>query len=241
MALKRNLTKAEFDGLNATLQAEYKAEGEGYVLDASGFDDPVELKRAKEHEVKARKLAEDKATALETKLATITETDATRRGDVDALKASYEDKMKLQEKDFKTQLKAKDGFINSTLIDSVANALASELSGENAHLLLPHIKSRLSADLTGDVPLTRVLDKDGKPSAFNLEDLKKEIGADKRYASIVIASKASGGGAAGGAGGGGAASGEKKFKDLNDAERSDWFKRDPAGFQKASEDSRRAI
>jgi hypothetical protein len=46
MALKRKLTKAEHAALQPLLQAEYKAEGEDFVLDASGFEDPGELKRA---------------------------------------------------------------------------------------------------------------------------------------------------------------------------------------------------
>lgn len=242
MALKRKITKADFDALNPLLQAEYKAEGVDYVLDAEGFDDPAELKRAKDREVEARKVSDAKVKELETKLATITDTDARRAGDIATLEKSWQAKLDKTIADSTLVVAGKDKFIQTTLVDSVAQSLASELAGESAIVLLPHIKARLSADLTGEKPLTRVLDNDGKPSAASVEDLKKEIAADNRFKAVVIASKASGGGAAGGGGrpnGGGAAPSNKKFKELNDQERIDWHKRDPEGFKVAAEADKR--
>lgn len=239
--LKRKLTKAEHAALQPLLQAEYKAEGEEFVLDASGFDDPGELRRALDR-VRAEKTASDvKITELSTQLATITNVDARRAGDVATLEKSYKDQAAAKELEHKTALASKDKFIQETLVDSVALSMATELSGENAIVLLPHIKARLSAELAGEKPLTRVLDKDGKPSAMGIEDLKKEISTDKRFAAVVIASKASGGGAAGGGkpNGGGAPGGTKKFQELNDAERREWFQRDPKGFQDASKEANR--
>ena len=40
---------------------------------------------------------------------------------------------------------------------------------------------------------------------------------------------------------GGAGSGGKKFKELNDQERTDWYKRDPAGFETAAAADRRVF
>lgn len=234
MALKRKLTKAEHTALNPLLQAEYAAEGDDFVLQAEGFDDPVELKRAKEHEVTARKAAETEVTRLKTQIATITQTDATRAGDVAALETSWKEKLAVQKAESKAALEQKDRFIQSTLVDSVAVSIAAELSGDNAALLLPHITPRLTADLSGEKPLTRVIDKDGKPSALSVDDLKKELSGNKLFAPIIIASKASGGGAAGRPGNGGAATGQKKFSELNDQERTAWFKSDPDGFKQAS-------
>jgi hypothetical protein len=243
MALKRKITKAEHTALNPLLQAEYKADGEDFVLDASGFDDPAELKRAKDREVELKKTALAEVETLKTQLATITNVDARRAGDIETLEKSWKSKLDLATSDAALKLAEKDKFIQGVLVDSVATSLASELSGENAHLLLPHITPRLVADLTGAKPLTRVLDGEGKPSALSVEDLKKEISGNKKFAPIIIASKASGGGAAGGVqhGNGGADSGDKKFNDYTEKERTEWYKRDPVGFQAAAEANRRVF
>ncbi|WEM33661.1 head scaffolding protein [Pseudomonas phage PSA-KC1] len=58
---------------------------------------------------------------------------------------------------------------------------------------MPHIKSRLMADFEGDTPVTRVLDKDGKPSALTIDELANEFVANKDFSAIITASKASGG------------------------------------------------
>lgn len=246
MALKRQITKAEFDALDAILQKEYKAEGADFVLDASGFDDPVELKRAKDRESQGRRDAEAEAARLKTELATITNTDARRAGDVEALEKSWKTKMDDAVNAAKAETKKKDQFIAKTLVTNTARALAAELGGDNSELLLPHIERRLTLDTSGEEPITRVLDKDGKPSAFSVEDLKKEITNDTRYAPLVIASKASGGGAAGGNrpgnnGGAAAPGGPKKLKEMGDQERKDFFARDPKGFEEAVKADRRVI
>ena len=72
--------------------------------------------------------------------------------------------------------------------------MAAEIS-TSPSLLLPHIKARLQADLDGDAPATKVLDRDGKPSAMTVADLSKEFVDNKDFAAIIRATKASGGGA----------------------------------------------
>lgn len=242
MALKRKITKAEHTALNALLRAEYKPDGEDFVLDAEGFDDPAELKRALDRERQEKKIAADKALAAETELRTLKEGSARANGDIATLEKSWKEKEALREKEHKLDIEKRDKHLQSTLVDSVAMQLASDLGGENAALLLPHIKGRLTADLTGDTPLTRVLDKDGKASAFSVEDLKKELAADARFKAVVIVGKGSGGGAAGaGRQNGGAGNGQKKFNELNEAERVEWYKRDPQSFEQASVQARREL
>ena len=51
----------------------------------------------------------------------------------------------------------------------------------------------MQADFEGDSPVTRVLDKDGKPSAMTVEELAAEFVANKDFSAIITASKASGG------------------------------------------------
>lgn len=233
--LKRKITKTEHTALNALLQAEYKAEGEEFVLSAEGFDDPTELKRALDRVREESKVATQKATAAETALNTLKEGQARANGDIATLEASWKEKMKVAEGEHKIEMAKVNKHLQATLIDSVALKLATDIAGTNADLLLPHIKTRLVTDLTGESPLTRVVDKEGKPSASSVEDLRKEISSDGRFKAIVVASKASGGGAAGGerSAGGGAPS-DKKFGELNDKERTEFYKRDPDAFAAAS-------
>lgn len=244
MALKRKVTKTEFAALNPLIQAEYTLTGDEYVLNAEGFEDPAELKRAKDREVEARKAAEEKATKATEELRLLKEGTARSSGDIVTLEKSYKDKEALREKEHKAELAKRDTHLKQTLIDAVALKLAAELGGENAALLLPHITPRLTADVSGDVPLTRVLDKDGKPSAFSVEDLKKEISTDARFKSVIVVSNATGGGAAGGGTGGGSGAPTdktKKFNDLTPAERAAWYKEAPAEFEAASKANQTAI
>lgn len=239
MSLKRKITKAEHAALIPALQVEYKAEGEEFVLDAEGFEDPAELRRAKDREVEARKAAEKKAADAAEELRLSKESTARTSGDIVTLEKSWKDKLAANDASHKAEIAKLDKHLQSTLVDSVASQLAAEIAGENAAILLPHIQRRLTADLSSDTPLTRVLDADGKPSASSVEDLRKEFVANPRFKAVVIVSKASGGGAAGngsknGNGGAGAGAENKKFKDLNDAERVALYKADPAAFEVAS-------
>jgi len=243
MALKHKITKAEFDALAAALQVEYVAKGDAYELDVTGIDDPAELRRAKDREVEARKVAEAARKLAQDKLDAIVNDDAHKAGDIKTLEASWKSKLDIETAKLQKTIDSQTAFIKGTLVDSIATSIATELSGDNAVVMLPHIKARLTADLDSETPTTRVLDKDGKVSALTVADLKKEIAEDKRFSSVVVASHASGGGAAGGNNNnsGGAGSGKKKFKELNDAERTEWFKRDPKGFEEAAQADRRVF
>jgi hypothetical protein len=198
MALKRKIDKAAFDKLSAEIKAEYVEKDGEYVLDLDGGDDGGEdvgaLRRAKDREVQARKDAEKKAREAEAKLAELDTSDARKRGDIEALEKSWKEKHDTTVAEYDAKLKNKDEFISTSLVDNVAAQLAGEIS-TSPKLLLPHIKARLTADLDGDKPATKVLDADGKPSALSLDDLRKEFVDNKEFASIIRASKASGGGA----------------------------------------------
>lgn len=247
--LKRKISKAEHTALVPALQVEYKAVGDDFELDAEGPDDVGELRRAHDREKQAVAAEKAKVVTLETqfndiktKYDLVTATDQRRAGDVAALDKSWKEKFDAANLEAANKLAVKDKFIHTTLVDSVATSMAAELSGDNAAILIPHIKQRLSADLSGETPLTRVIDITGKPTALSVEDLKKEFKENKQFASVIIASKASGGGAAGGSrNNGGAGSGDKKFKDMGDAERTEWFKRDPEGFKQAAAEARRVF
>jgi len=50
MALKRKIDKKTYDALSDDLKAEYTADGEGYILDIDGDENPDELRRARDRE-----------------------------------------------------------------------------------------------------------------------------------------------------------------------------------------------
>lgn len=181
--LSRKITQATFDGLNDILKAEYKKNGDGYVLDA---DDAKEL-------INARDVEKTRADNLKKELDTAKGELVTLRaagGDFTSLEASYKAKIT----DLETQL----GTVNTTLTgerrDRHIGAAADELAKKHftvPGLMKDKIAGRLDLD-PKDNKTIRVLDKDGKPSASSLADLAKEFVDNPEYKAIVVANRASG-------------------------------------------------
>ncbi len=232
--MKHKLNQKEFDELNPALKSEYKQEGSDYILQVEGGEDVGALKRAKEHEKLARQEAEKKAKDLQSAFdVKQEELDNVRRGaipkgDVDALENSWKTKLEAATTSAAQQLKQRDSIIEQVTITSTAQKLATEIS-TSPDLVIPGIKNRLKVELTDNGVVTRVLDVDGKPSAMTVTDLGNEFKTNPIYAAVIIGSKASGGGANGGSGGGSAA---KLLKDMNDSERTDLFRNNPAEFKR---------
>lgn len=180
MALKFKLLASTYNALPDAIKGEYIAgekDGE-YVLDVTDLpqgEDPAPIKRALDNERNAHKATKEKLGAAETTIA--------NAPDVAALRTQHE-----------TEVGKLKAFAESTLIDGAASALAAKISKSPA-LIVPHIKARLIADMTGDKPVTKVIGADGKPSELTIDALGQEFVANKDFASIMIASKASGGGA----------------------------------------------
>ena len=217
MALKKQVSKKEYDKLSDALKEHYK-EGEfsdTFVLDTgeTDEDDPAELRRAKARETEDRKKAQKDLRVAQARIAelegegegdgeTDDETDPpARRGksgraEADAKKIDSAWKAKhekaIGEKDAK--LSAKDAFIKKQMVDSTANSIATKIS-TSPKLLAKAIAERLTVDFDGDEPELIILGEDGKPSGMSLDKLEKEFVANKEYAAIIVGSKASGGGA----------------------------------------------
>lgn len=144
---------------------------------------------------------------------------AKKGGDSEALEKSWQEK-------FNTEIGTKDetiaglnGMISSVTSGAAALSMASEIAVEGqAEGLLPHIKGRLTTEIHDGKPITRVLDKAGKPSAMSLEDLKTELKGTPYLATMISGSKANGTGDPGKKGGG---NGKDSIK------RSDFSKLDP--------------
>lgn len=154
-----------------------------------------ETKEAK----KAKREADEKAKAEADEA-------ARKSGDIAALEKSWQDKFAKREKELTDENAALKNNINGMLIDNVAVKMAGEMAVQgSADLLIPHIKSRLAAEQRDGQFVTVVRDKDGKPSAASLDDLKNEFVGNAAFAPVIVGSKATGGGADGGKPGGGAA------------------------------------
>lgn len=179
MALKFKITKKDYEALSDDMKNEYVAgdkDGE-FVLDVSGLPEPEDtgpLQRALEKERNTNKDLKKEVGTLKQQISDFP--------DVDKLKSDHEAAIGKYKK-----------FTETSLIDGAALALATKISTAPA-LLLPHIKSRLVADMEGDTPVTKVIGADGKPSDMTIEKLGEEFVANKDFASIIIASKARGGG-----------------------------------------------
>jgi hypothetical protein len=179
MAMKFKINKAAYDKLSDEFKGEYIAgdkDGE-YVLDVSDLpqgEDVEPVKRALASEREKNKSLTTKVRELQTTIDSAP--------DVAALTAEHE----------KTTGKLKT-FAEKTLVDNAALALATKIS-TSPSLLLPHIRSRLVADMSGDEPVTKVLGADGKPGDLTIEKLGEEFVANKDFAAIIKASNGSGGG-----------------------------------------------
>lgn len=192
MALKKKLSKAEYEKLSDTIKAEYIEDGDGFRLDIDGDEDTGALKRAKDREAQLRRDAEAKLREAQEELDRINGDDARKKGDIATLEKSWQKKLDDTKAEYEGRVSKLTAHTTKTLVDNVATQIASKISNAPA-LLLPHIKSRLQADFEGDAPVTRVLDKDGKPSAMTVEELAAEFVANKDFSAIITASKASGG------------------------------------------------
>lgn len=182
MALKRKITKTEYDGLNDVLKAEYKANGDNYVLDT---DDATDLINARDLEKREKDAAKTKVKELETELAAIKKAG----GDFEAIETSYKVKIAALE----GQLTEANTTLTNERRDRYANTEAAKIAARFTvpSLMQKEIAKRLDIDPKNPTQV-RVLDKDGKPSAMTIADLEKEFVDNPEYKGIVVASKASG-------------------------------------------------
>lgn len=242
--MKKKIDASAFASLSAELQGKYKLVGTEYILQLEHDDsDPTpELRRALERERQTNASLTTQLTTLNTELATVKTTldgisNKERRaaGDIDAIENSWKAKEKTAKEQHAAELDRKNKQLEKLLVRSVAEQIATEI-GKSPQVILPHILSRLSADLTSDEPMTRVLGVDGRPSAMSIAELKQEFLDNKIFSDIVVVTKGSGGGAHGKgrdtSSGGGASFAGKKFADMTEVERTDLYKANPEDFKR---------
>lgn len=156
-------------------------------------DDTVGLKKNRDELLEEKKLADKaktdaEAAAEETRKEAELEA-ARKKGDVDAITKSFQEKLDAEKA--KADKIVRDAAAKT--LDSEAVKLANKLSdGDNVDLMTEFVKKRLKIDEDGKVKVT---DSDGNLTISTTTDLVEEFKGDKRFASLVTASKASGGGA----------------------------------------------
>lgn len=199
MAVKRKLSKAEFESLSdeaKTMYIENKDRRGEYILDMDpDFNKELQTVLDTQKTTIADlegKVAEGTAALAAEQAKKISKDGSVSKEDFEAYKTSAEKKYTTDTAALNTTIGKKDATIKTHLIDNVANGLATKLS-KSPKLMLPHVKSRLAVDMSGDEPKTIVLDADGRPSAFTIQDLEQEFVANKDFADILIGSRASGG------------------------------------------------
>lgn len=229
MALKFKITKEEYDALDPLIKAEYKGDGAGYVLDTDVQNqDTTALvnahNRVKEElrvmrEGEAQRIAEAEERAREELRASGNTTELERR-------LTEERESLRREKDATIDRRTQQ--LSRVLVQDRANSLARELCGDAWMVMLPHIQSRLVADLDSDIPACKVIAADGQPSTLTVEDLKKEFLSNAAFASIIKGVDSSGGGAGRKPGG----NASKKPEEYSQAERIDLFNTNRAEYDR---------
>lgn len=210
------LVVENLDGVDDSIKPFFVEEDGKFRFDSSKLPDTTKLEQKRQIESDHRKKAEQKASTLETQLKDLQKqiddskhNKASENGDVDALNKSWSDKLTKKETELNEQIGGLQGQLQSILVDNVALSMASELAIEgSAQVLVPHIKSRLSAEQKDGAFATVVKDGEGKASALTLDELKEEIANMPAFAPVIVGSKASGSGADGGQGGGAAHGGD---------------------------------
>lgn len=124
---------------------------------------------------------------------------AKKGGDIEAVEKSWIEKYQKLEAETGQTVQQLNGMVNNLTVGATGHSIASKLALEPQYIdvLMPHILQRLSMEMVNGKPTTRVLGKDGKPSALTLDELADELKGDARFAPIIVGSRAGGGGSAG--------------------------------------------
>lgn len=229
MALKFKITKEEFDALDPSLQAHYKGDGAGYVLDTDAqSDDTTALRNAHERtKEELRQLRADETERLRLAEERIRE-ELRANGNTAELERRLTQEREQLRTELTQQTERRTQQLSRVLVQDRAQSLARELSGDSWMVILPHIQSRLTADLDSDVPACKVIAADGQPSTLSVDDLKKEFLNNPAFASIIVGVNSSGGGAGRKTGG----DASKKPEDYSQQERIELYQSNPDEYRR---------
>lgn len=212
MALKIKIGASEFEKLSDDVKKEYKKTGDDYTLDLTDYEDPAEIRRARDAANQERNEAKRAAAAEKTRADKLqTDYDALKGAadqktqDIANLTTEWQGKVTAAENSAKEKLDAIKSNISKDKAGSAAFELAQKIA-KAPKLLAPEIAKRLQVTVDDEFNTsTVILGKDGKPCAMSMDDLQKEFFTNPDYADIMIGTRGSGGGGAPSPGPGGGA------------------------------------
>ncbi len=232
MKLKYKVDSIE--GMDEATASLYDEKDGFYQLSVEGLDDDYVPKHKRDIERQHRKNAETKASEqakaiadLQEKLEEMTQTQHKNNGDFSALKKGFDEKLMKVESSYKEEVSLRDKIIEQSILDAKANSLlAGKMKGHE--LFVDMVKRNARVEIEDGKANIRMLDKDGKISALNIDEWTNDnIINNKQYADFAIGSNASGSGANGAnQGSGGAAKTIKssEFYSKSDTERRELMK-----------------
>lgn len=184
MGLKFQIDTLE--GLEDSVKEMYKEVDGKFQLAIDGLPDVGGLKKKVDELLNEKKTAAQKAKEAEAAAEAAKLEAAKKSGDIEAINKSWEQKLINETGTLKGDVDKYKKMIYENTVGAEAAKLAAKIAlPGSADVLIPHIKSRLKADIDGDSPKLMVLDLQGNNSAFSLDDLEKEFRADTRFAPIV--------------------------------------------------------
>lgn len=197
--MKYKISKAEYEALDAAMQALYKAMGDDFVLSVEGLpaggEDLEGLRNQVQTLLTEKKEEKRKRDAAEAEQRRLQEESQRANGEYEQLYTSSQQALEQE----RTRLAELTANIERRDLTSAASKVSSSIAdGENAEILAEFVQRRLKI-VDGQVKVT---DAAGNLTIASLEDLAKEFQQAPRYAALVRGTQANGGGAAGGKGGG---------------------------------------
>jgi hypothetical protein len=224
MALKARITKAIYDALNDTLKAEYKEDGDDFVLDVTAVGgyalENIEGLRNTLSKLKAENAASKKILKefeVDGEVADPAQVhDLLKKfkemGNLtpeQLAETKVKSALDQQQAQFNKQIKAKDDTVTSmrshlekVLIDQAATAVLASKGG-NIKLLLPHVKSALKVIEENGEFGVKVIGADGNPrvsvargqtSDMTLEQLVEELAGSEDFSMAFTSQSKPGGG-----------------------------------------------
>jgi len=221
------------ENIDESLQGLYEQTDTGYQLKVTGIPEPEKedlsgLKNKVDELLREKKAASQKAreAAEEADAARL---EAAKKGnDTEALDKSWQEKFNAREVELKKELEELSGTLVKLTSGQTATKIAAEIAVQgSADVLLPHLERRLRTEFRDGSPVTVVLDKDGKPSAMSVDELKAEFQNSAAFAPLIVGTKANGAGRTGGNESSGAGVNEvsrSEFDRMNQAQRANFAK-----------------
>lgn len=188
--MKYKISKQEFEALSDDVKAMYKVNGDNYVMHIEGMPDVSAIQSQLDALQGTLADAEKKKKDAEDQAELEKQAKLKKAGDVTALEESYNAKIAKIEADHKALVDGLNKKLSDNIVGTAVSSLSSKLCGDDAMLIEPFIKNRVSLD--SDTGALRILDDKGNPSASTIEDLEKEIRSNEKFAKIISAGSPSG-------------------------------------------------